>query len=367
MDLIEFGSPKYIELDPRNLSALSNLSKQWQKKLGLNQTPLKIELLRKSTYAITARGVAGFVNVNGLQLNIIPKFLSEDELDSNWKLAMWNFFLYGKGLPIQQNSSGSIEKFNGVYDLLGDLFVRSFSRSLNRGLPLQYVRHNVVSKSMNGKLNSKYFGKLLPVTGNVNLIKTYLVDDTSVSRLIKWACSTLAASVQSRALRQRLWVLESEMPNTRSEKPLFFDRHNARRGSPHLSALIDLSLVLYNDDNIGFGQHDFSILGFLWDSHRLFESVIFRLISESNVGKDFTVKKNQQLMLTGESKKYEVYTTYPGNSDNDFEKIFQVVNSKEPTELSTIKLNLNCFVSDARVLALQNRISDYIYLKVATK
>ncbi|WP_375276878.1 5-methylcytosine restriction system specificity protein McrC [Alteromonas australica] len=413
--LIEYGPAKTIIIDERTASEIDIASNKWKSLLGLRSKPLILNKIGKNAYRIEAKGVAGFVSFNQVSFEIIPKFLSEEELGSEWKLAMWNFFLYGAGLNIFGTAKSSIESLDGIIDLLAYSFVKEFKKSFLRGFPFEYKSNNVYSASIKGKLNTKKYHKLLPVTGKIDQIQTFLSQETSVATLLKWTCSQLMNNVSSGQLRQQLSEISTQIPTQNLTKPRNFETLTAKRSSPHLSTLIDIAKVIYDDKNLSFGNSEIKIPGFLWNSHDLFEKVIFRLFKESLLGQGLSIEKSSQRMLHPDDGKYPVNTVpdirvvsggstqylvdakykvlknqpktedvyqvlaggrvnsleevcliYPGNGDPDPFKTYHLNDKFLPYRVMTYKVNLGNFSSSKNIAELRKELSATFLQKVLT-
>ncbi|GEA07508.1 hypothetical protein KUL42_22690 [Alteromonas sp. KUL42] len=404
--LIEYGPAKIVSIDEKTAHEIELAGYKWKAILGLQRNPLIINRLRKNTYKVEAKGVAGFISFNQVGFEIIPKFLSEDEIGAEWKISMWNFFLYGSGLTIFGKSNSSIESFDGIVDLLAYAFINEFKKSYVRGFPFEYQSVRLSSSSIKGRLDSKRFFKLLPVTGKVDQIQNRLSQNTNVASLLKWSCLQMMNNVSSGQLRQQLSDISSQIPSESNRKPNYLDVFTAKRSCPHLSSLIDIAMVIFDDKTLNFGNSEMKLPGFLWNSHSLFEKVVFRLFKESFQPEDITIEKSAQRLLQPNNGRYPVNTIpdlrlvkngetnylidakykilknqpktedvyqvlaggrinrirevcliYPGNGVDNTHKEYDVMTDSHPSKVLTYKLDLSMFSSLKNLNELKRKVS----------
>jgi len=281
MEVIEYGQAITLEIGQSEADAISETSALWRRRLKLKEPPFRLTQLSHNKYNLEARGVAGFIRIGNLTLEIAPKFLNHDTAGPNWRSAMWRFLAYGRGIEALSQTSGHTGVEEGIADVVADMFLMSLKGASTRGYPLGYKSHRLNSSFVSGRLDPKKYSNLLPVTGKLGIITSQLTSDISTNRLLKWAGLELARLVESPDRRKRLNLWVSELPNVSPIPPRLDQIPSLSHQYPHLVQAVEIGKLLLDDKETSYASGDISLPGFLWDSDDLFERATRRLLSES--------------------------------------------------------------------------------------
>ncbi|PCK30586.1 5-methylcytosine restriction system specificity protein McrC [Pseudoalteromonas piscicida] len=407
MTLVEYGAPISIQLTEKEVESLRLASSSWRKKLRLKYSPLSISGNGNNSYLVTARGVAGFISVGDLHLEIIPKYIAESDSDS-WKVSMWRFLSYGKGFNLFEHTRIGLSRQDGIVDLLAELFLSSVQGVNEIGYAISYKEVEVVGGNLVGYLNPERYDTFLPVTGELHLITDELSNDNDINQLLKWAGAQLEANVESNELRKRLMHWSEELSHVSDVKPLRKVAAQRLNNYSHLKPAVEISELLLDDLTVNFSQDFANVPGFLWDSDALFERAIFRLFKETLLScglrvvkqhltlasgdngqklitiPDLLFKNSERIVFLGDAK----YKNYKGRpSPEDFYQImagaalvgldcaaliypasggellideFTVASNQKPGRVYAVKIGINAFSSSSSLFSLKRELKHWI-------
>jgi 5-methylcytosine-specific restriction endonuclease McrBC regulatory subunit McrC len=296
VEVIEYGQAVILEIGQSEAEAISESSVLWQRRLKLKVKPFLLNQLGQNTFSLEARGVAGFIRIGKITLEIAPKFLNRDAAGPNWRSAMWRFLAYGRGIEVLSQTSGRLGVEEGIADVLADIFLTSLKGASIRGYPLGYQPRRLDSLFVSGRLDPKKYSRLLPVTGKIGIITTKLTNDIPTNRLLKWAGLELARTVESPARRKQLNLWATELPHVSAVPPRIEQVPPTKHQFPHLVHAVEIAKLLYEDRKAGYNNGDVCLPGFLWDSDDLFERATRRLLSEAARPLGFNASKRSHTL-----------------------------------------------------------------------
>lgn len=312
MEIIEYGQAVTIEIDPLTAQEIIDCSEFWRRQLKIKDQPFRLTKLVDGKYNIEARGVAGFIRIKNITLEIAPKFLNRKTAGQSWRTAMWRFLAYGRGIEAFSQTSGNHSVEEGISDVLADMFLTSLNGASTKGYALGYKQMNLNSSFLSGRLDSKKYSRLIPVTGKIGIIANQLTNNIPTNRLLKWAGNELARTVESPARRKRLQLWANELPNVPSIAPLSEQVPSSTHQYPHLVNAIEIAKLLLDDREIGYADGAQKLPGFLWDSDDLFERATRRLLTEACRPLGFNVsKRNHSLAKVTVSDSEKMTHTTP--------------------------------------------------------
>ena len=280
MLLVEYGEPINVALTEKEAKKLRTASSNWRKKLRLKYSPISLKRTNLGKYQIRAKGIAGFISIDNIHIEIVPKFLFEGLDKDDWKTSMWRFLSYGKGFNLFENTRLGISDNKGISDLLAELFLASLKGAEEIGYAVSYKEASIQHDTVIGKLDPDYYDQLIPVTGSLNLLADELSYDNEINQMLKWAGLQLASNVESSELRKRLILWAEELTGVSNTKPNNLISPQRLNNYSHLKQAIEIAELLLEDINVNFSQDFANVPGFLWDSDALFERAMFRLFKE---------------------------------------------------------------------------------------
>lgn len=298
MEVTEYGPAVTLKIKQSEAEAISNSSDLWQRRLKLKKQPFRLVNLSKDQFSLEVQGVAGFIRVGKVTLEIAPKFLDPNVAGPNWRSAMWRFLAYGRGIEFLSQASGRHGVEEGIADVLADIFLTSLKGASTLGYPLGYQPRRLDSTFFSGRLDPKKYYRLLPATGKIGIITTSLTKDNPTNRLLRWAGCELARTVESPVRRRRLNLWATELPCVSAIRPKMEQVPSPKLQYPHLVHAIEIARLLYDDREIGYDSGGLSLPGFLWDSDDLFERATRRLISEAARTLRLNASKRSHVLAT---------------------------------------------------------------------
>ena len=313
VELTENDAGVLLSLTEHEAGRLRLASARWRKALRLPGMPLSVEQHEPGRFLVYASGVAGFVKIGNLSIDIAPKFLDRVSAGDDWRTAMWRFLAYGEGQELlNEHAVGCVTKGIGIADVLADSFFRSASLGHVMGYPMGYRQKHEQSDFMKGKLDNSQLMRLVPFTGSIPVVSSRLSRDVALNRLMKWAALKLASLVEKPSRRKRLMGWASDLAEVSSLPPDPTLVTNYKQQYPHLVPAIDIALILQADLLGTYGVDSTPVPGFLWNSDDLFERAMRRLFADAARPLGLEVKKRPHRLL----RKFLAYgakyaSTYP--------------------------------------------------------
>lgn len=279
--VVEYGKAVILDLSDAEVAALRAASSSWGKALRLGGEPFEIESLPNGT-SVLAKDVTGFVRVGNLSLDVIPKFLDPEVIGSVWRRSLWRFLAFARGVDsIPVMTAGAEVEERGVADLLADLFLASLDSGSLMGYPLGYETQRHLSPFMSGRIDMRRASRLAVPDGKLPVETRRLTRNTEIGRLLKWAARELGRSVETPERRGRLNAWIAGMPDVADGMPRSVRNVATARQYPHLTAAVDIGLMLLADQWAEYGRGTLNLPGFLWRSETLFEKAMLRLARKS--------------------------------------------------------------------------------------
>jgi 5-methylcytosine-specific restriction endonuclease McrBC regulatory subunit McrC len=203
ISLVEYGDYEVWPL-PSTLE-LEKSSNAWKEKLGLRQSPLQI-VIRNNQKSIRAVGVTGFVSVNGVDIEIKPKFLASATND-RWRKMLWNILLFVESSSeslFGEHSIDETDEDSHFLDLLGWVFLNSMQLASLEGFPRGYVERRESTREIRGSIDYSQITAFLQNPFTFPCIYDEYSEDITVNRLLKWAGTLLSNQVKSSRLSNLL-------------------------------------------------------------------------------------------------------------------------------------------------------------------
>ena len=279
--LIENGSAESIVVSASVRQALDRASRKWRTELRLPELPLTISDHTTGQSLISARGVAGFVRVGEVTIDILPKFLVREGSERDWLPSMWRFLSYAEGLELTDSKVGlNYSSKDGIADLLADVFIRSTKSANVLGYPVGFQKRKERTEFLRGKLDLSRVSVFVPYSGKLPVVSSRLTRDVTATRLLKWAAKRLAVLVERSSRRKILLSWVADLNDVAELHDSRISVQSVSRQHPHLSPALEIAQLLLADASGNFGSSSHEVSGFLWNSDDIFESAMRRLVSE---------------------------------------------------------------------------------------
>lgn len=312
--LTEYGEA--VGFSSVSLSELEKLSKIWKQRLGLKDNPFNLLIVDNQTQ-LRAIGVAGFINVDGVDIEIKPKFLQETE-DEKWRKLLWNI------LALTENYSNNIFGVAGVergdenanfLDVMGWVFLNSLKESLTEGMPRGYVEKEAVFNEIKGNIDYTKIKSILEKPFSFPCKYDEYDEDIALNRLLKWAGIFLSEKVNSFFLSHMIRDYTSQI-HASSLPPGPIEADNIVLPSQFFqlqSALSISKMLLKQEDFHHKNNRNLKSFGFLWKSHKVYEDFLKKVLSISikHIHPNYNLV-SQYSIIVGEK--------YVGATENIFEK-----------------------------------------------
>lgn len=283
LKLVEYG-------EAVDLSSLSNLEVQrlstiWKNRLGLQDLPFKLSISGDKEQ-IRALDVAGFINIDGVDIEIKPKFLQDTTRDEEWRKLLWNI------LALTENYSNNIFGVAGVeranentsfLDVMGWTFLNSIRESLAEGMPRGYVEREGFFSDIRGSIDYTKINSILEKPFLFPCKYDEYNEDIPINRLLKWAGNFLSEKVHSFGLSHMIRD-SSSLINTCPIPPGPIEADNIVlpiQFSQLQTALSIAKMLLRQEDLSHNNNKDLKSFGFLWKSHKVYEDFLKKILAIS--------------------------------------------------------------------------------------
>lgn len=289
--LQEYGSPSDFHLSKQELENLATANSRWSSALGLSSPPLRIELTETGA-RLRAEGVTGVVRVGGIDIEIAPKFL--DPSSPNWQSALWRILAVAEGGGIVGSlTSGTPDNIEGLPDVLADVFLESFRRGSTRGFPNGYRTVNSSGTVVRGSFDTSRISEWLAAPWRTPFITDQLVEDTPLSRIVRWTARVLSSSVSSHDRSKALNYIYGSLSHIGDTPPSLYEARRLKISAQYraLEPAVTIGILLMEGAGLEHGGGTFHIPGFLWNSDVVYEKFLFRMCQLAGVNHGLTVGK----------------------------------------------------------------------------
>lgn len=189
---------------------LETESRRLKEQLGLRGEPIRVHR-RNGRLWLKCSGIAGAVELPGLEIEIMPKFCREDD---GWRRNLFQMISIAASSRIRlqsvQHMSDSRLNF---YDHLALLFLDEMQQALRKEKIRTYRTSEDHSRFLRGRL---LFGEQLRHMVESPGIVWYEQDELNCENhfnyLLKWCCGTLASRVRNQQIRRALLETEEQFP-----------------------------------------------------------------------------------------------------------------------------------------------------------
>lgn len=292
--LREYGPARWVEMTSHERAGLETANGAWKKSLGLSEVPIVIEP-EGGRVALSARHIAGTIRVGSINLEIAPKFLDPEVADTrDWRQAFWQILLISReGRSLFARASGADAEAMSIADLLAEIFLGSYARGSQRGMPLQYSEEIGLHPSVRGSFDHRQFGRWVAEPWRIPTVETILTSDTAFARLIAWAASQLRTLVSSPNRARELDEIRHQLPSSGTALPQVDQAERIQLGVQHeaLRPALEVALLLLRGHGVRHGPGDRDVIGFLWKSEDIYERFLFWLCREAGRVRGLQVRK----------------------------------------------------------------------------
>lgn len=201
-----FHSPDLVHIE----DALMDKSDEIKRSLGLRMQP--IELHKKAgKKKIKFTGIAGVVSFRNLEIEIMPKFLKEDD---SWRESLFHMIYWSKNSRLFSQKSSHISKAHfSFYDHVALMFYDTMRLALGNDRIHTYHPVEENSRYLKGRLLfDRQIQNIITHPGILYYEYDSFDTDNEFNYLLLWCLNTLCGKVQNDQIKSRLKSLSEEMP-----------------------------------------------------------------------------------------------------------------------------------------------------------
>lgn len=296
ISLVEYGDYEVWRI-PSTLE-LEKSSNAWKEKLGLRQSPFHIAI-RNNQKSIRAVGVTGFVSVNGVDIEIKPKFLASTANDQ-WRKMLWNILLFVESSSdslFGEHSVDETDEDSHFLDLLGWVFLSSIQIASLEGFPRGYVERREFTREIKGSIDYSQITAFMQNPFTFPCIYDEYSEDIAINRLLKWAGTLLSHQVKSSRLSNLLLDNLQHIEANGGVVPSIVEAEYITLPAQYnyVEPALKIAKMLLRNKSLHFEQGLFSNSGFLWKSHQVYEDLLHKilLMAMKHFGNRYTLQREK--------------------------------------------------------------------------
>lgn len=302
--LVEYGNAE--EYSPISSLEIERSSKEWKNRLGLEYLPFSLSI-SDNKEKIRAIGIAGFININGTDIEIRPKFLQTAK-DEEWRKLLWNI------LALTENYSNNIFGKSGVeqayentnfLDIMGWAFLNSTKESIAEGMPRGYVEKEGFYREIKGSINYTKIKYILEKPFLFPCKYDEYNEDIPVNRLLKWAGLFLSERVKSFHLSYMIRESTSLMSvNSIPPGPIEAENITLPVQFNYMQPALSIAKLLLKQENLYHRSNTLTSFGFLWKSYQVYEDFLHKVLSISirHLGSNTNLEAQYQITVAHNHK-----------------------------------------------------------------
>jgi len=291
--LQEYGDPVVLRTEDINLNTLIEASGRWRKILGLSSEPFKVDYLENGQIKLRAEAITGVIRVGNTDIEIAPKFL--DATEGNWQSILWRILMVVEGGHIDNNlTSAHHGSAVAIPDLLAEMFLASYAIGAARGLPRSYLTEQNQGTFLKGSFDLSRMNEWESHPWLIPYIADFLTDNTSLTRLLRWAANCLSMTVKLPSRARALRDIAASLSHVDKRPPHLIEAQRIQLGPQHqgLEPARIVGLLLLEGAGVYHANGKHTLSGFLWNSDTIYENYIFWLCQRAASQHGKKVTKN---------------------------------------------------------------------------
>ncbi|MGG6098661.1 5-methylcytosine restriction system specificity protein McrC [Pantoea allii] len=278
IELKEYGEPVFYPSNYINIEAIHSANKYWRRALKLAKDPIRAKEISNGILELRAEGVTGVIQVDNINIEVVPKFLSDTS--GNWKAVLWKILTMVEGGYIDKGlTTANRLSVLSIPDLLAEIFYNSYFKGAARGLPRAYSTGIGAGNVLRGKLDYSRINEWTAKPWLLPYVTDSLCDDTSVSSLLRWTAECLATTVKAAGRARTMHEIASELSHVNKSPPNLIDAQKIYLGPLHrgLEEAVLIGILLLKGHGILHERGHYKLSGFLWNSDVIYENYIYML------------------------------------------------------------------------------------------
>ncbi len=281
--LKEYEQKKLEEINKNLCDCANKLSKEDLEKIEKYINKINYSSAIKVTpSSIKAKSFVGVIKYKNIQLEILPKLISENDNESE----IWNnliFMLsYTKNLDIKTSDSAKLSQTSNPFlEVLIREYANSLFDSLKRLTPKNYIREEENLNYLKGKLkfteNIKY-----NCTNQAKFYCEYdeFSEDCILNQLLYYVANCLYNISNDSKNKSKLKLIIDYFYDI---KLIRFDTYKCEkikltRNQQMFEKPFKLAKMFISNSSVDLSKNKFENITFLWDMNKLFEEFVYQLI-----------------------------------------------------------------------------------------
>ncbi len=268
------------------IDAIQCAGESWKNRLGLARQPFEVVRIGQG-FSLRAAGVTGVVEVDGLTIEVIPKFLDGADV-CRWKQALWNVLVHVGGEPLTAPARVLLSEERNPADLLARSLLRGLSEAWLDGLPRAYEEQEAALPFLRGRIVPARAAELVWRPDTILCRYDAFIEDNSMNRLLRWAVRTLAPMVRNSRLARELDTADERFAEigVGLQPPSLVEAERLRLSPQHqhLSDALEVAKLVLSERSIEHGHGAVVGIGFLWRSAEVFERFVKLLLVRACTG-----------------------------------------------------------------------------------
>lgn len=276
----EYDKPVRLAVSKSQAESLKSYSNDLKARLGLPRQPLAIIESAGNIY-VSAAGFAGFFSVDGVRIEVAPKFLGGVR-GEKWKDA---FFLILSKLERTYSdwSFGHGGFSSEIPDIAATIITDTLELAERLGDARKYIERRDALPLVRGRLvPSAYWERVVRPDKIICEFQDYS-EDVAPNQLMKWALRVLIPEVSSESLLSRMERQIARLVNVSDARPPFHE-HELRL-SPQFAYCkpgIDVAKMVAGNQLAGLdGGNSSNSIDLVWATAPIFEDFVFLLFDQS--------------------------------------------------------------------------------------
>lgn len=266
------------------LSSSKNIEQssiQWKKRLGLKQEAFQLSIMNNQT-KIRAIGVTGFLNIDGVDIEVKPKFLATSGSEK-WRKVLWNILLFVDNHSKNIYGQASIEEnsaSDNFLDLLGSVFLNSIQEATSESFPRGYVEESGFYTNIRGNIDYSKISSILEHPFLFPCKYDAYTEDISINRLLKWSGEFLSKHTKSFNLSNLILESIQHIQADSNQPPGLIEAENITLPAQfhYLETALKISKMLLKQESLYFKSNSMKSFGFLWNSHDVYEEFLHKIL-----------------------------------------------------------------------------------------
>jgi len=302
--LAEYTSNDMDGVSRNVIERLQELNQEWKQALDLRKPPFQFIQGRSKTTVIP-RGVCGQIEINNQIIEIVPKYLAnENEIPSDWRDKFLRVLSFSGISEFRVDFAETIRggtSESSLMDVLATAYADRLSEALAQGAPAAYSESEERLSNARGRLiTKKLYPQLLQKPSELWFRTTEYTNDIPISRVLKWACHRFSELATDTRTINLLYDLEQQFPEVDSIEVPELRPGQLSLSSQHrrFDEALTIAQWLIEHLEAAYAGEEVTLPGILFNTEKMFEGFVDATLDTVDLPWDYTgddAKTYQQL------------------------------------------------------------------------